>query len=60
VRDSVSKKMNAETISTTSETLARAFHDDPPIVWMFPDERKRRAAQVSDFRIAIKYGLRYG
>jgi len=53
-------RMDGETVRATSEMLARAFHDDPPVVWMFPNEEKRRKASLSDFRMVIKYGLRYG
>ena len=53
-------RMDSDTVRATSEMLARAFHDDPPNVWMFPDEDKRRTAMLSDFRMAIKYGVRYG
>jgi ribosomal protein S18 acetylase RimI-like enzyme len=40
--------------------LARAFHDDPPNVWLFPDEEKRRRALLGNFVMATRYGLRYG
>jgi ribosomal protein S18 acetylase RimI-like enzyme len=43
-----------------SEMLARAFHDDPPEVWLFPDEARRRRVLRWDFGVALRYGLRYG
>ena len=53
-------RMDRETIRKTKEMLARAFHDDPPNVWMFPDEEKRRAALEAGFTMSVRYGARYG
>jgi ribosomal protein S18 acetylase RimI-like enzyme len=40
--------------------LARAFHDDPGFVWLFPDERKRvRRASWLCWQL-VRYGLRHG
>ncbi len=47
-------------VGEASEMLARAFHDDPPNVWLFPDEERRRRALLGDFVMAARYGLRYG
>ena len=30
-------------VAELSRTLARAFYDDPVMVWLFPDERRRTA-----------------
>lgn len=47
-------------IAQASEMLARAFHDDPPSVWLFPDEAKRRRVLSWNFRLMSRYGHRYG
>ncbi|RLC58689.1 MAG: GNAT family N-acetyltransferase [Chloroflexi bacterium] len=47
-------------VRDTAAMLARAFHDDPPSIWFFPDEKKRRIAMRGDFTAATRYGLRYG
>ena len=47
-------------VKETAGTLARAFHDDPPSIWLFPDENKRKTAMLGDFTAATRYGLRYG
>jgi ribosomal protein S18 acetylase RimI-like enzyme len=47
-------------VKETAATLARAFHDDPPSIWLFPNERRRRAALRAEFIAATRYGLRYG
>lgn len=43
-----------------SEMLAHAFHDDPPAVWLFPDEEKRRRVLLWNARLMCRYGHRYG
>ncbi len=48
------------TVNETAAMLARAFHDDPPSIWLFPDEGKRKTALLGDFTTATRYGLRYG
>ncbi len=50
----------AAQVTEASEMLARAFHDDPPNVWLFPDEEMRRRALLGNFVIAARYGLQYG
>jgi len=47
-------------VQETAAMLARAFHDDPPSIWFFPDENKRRIAALGDFTTITRYGLRYG
>ena len=29
-------------VKETAAMLARAFHDDPPSIWLFPNENKRK------------------
>ncbi len=43
-----------------SQTLARAFFDDPVTVHFFPDETLRRARLPSMFALLFKLGLPYG
>jgi ribosomal protein S18 acetylase RimI-like enzyme len=47
-------------VKTAAEMLARAFQDDPPSVYFFPDgsERKKKLPYV--FRALIRYSLLHG
>jgi ribosomal protein S18 acetylase RimI-like enzyme len=47
-------------VKPAAETLARAFQDDPPSVYFFPDvsERKKKLPYV--FRALIRYSLLHG
>ncbi len=47
-------------VKETAAMLARAFHDDPPSIWLFPNENTRKIAMLGDFTVATRYGLRYG
>jgi ribosomal protein S18 acetylase RimI-like enzyme len=47
-------------VKETGAMLARAFHDDPPSIWLFPDENKRRIALRGELTASTRYGLRYG
>lgn len=40
--------------------LTRAFHDDPGIVWMLPNEGQRRRLLYYNFRNVISHGMRAG
>jgi ribosomal protein S18 acetylase RimI-like enzyme len=40
--------------------LARAFHDYPEYLYLFPDEKKRHDKLVALFRVMAMYCLRYG
>lgn len=53
-------RMTRRHVEETGEMLARAFHDDPPSVWLFPDEEKRRRALRDNSIVATRYGLQYG
>jgi len=59
---SAQRPAGPETIAVkeTGAMLARAFHDDPPSIWLFPDERKRRIALLGELTASARYGLRYG
>jgi ribosomal protein S18 acetylase RimI-like enzyme len=44
-----------------ARTLGRAFFDDPPFVWMLPDERSRERRAAGVFRaILLSHAMRYG
>ena len=47
-------------VKETAAMLARAFHDDPPSIWLFPNEDKRKIALLGEFTTSTRYGLRYG
>ena len=40
--------------------LARAFHDDPGIVWILPNEGQRRRLLFWNHKKFLQYGLRAG
>jgi GNAT superfamily N-acetyltransferase len=44
-----------------ARALGRAFFDDPPFVWMLPDERSRERRGAGVFRAILRsYAMRYG
>src|SRR5213593_4188640 len=47
-------------IDAAASVLARAFYDDPVVVWMLPEEAKRSGAFPWAMRIAARYASRYG
>jgi GNAT superfamily N-acetyltransferase len=42
------------------QMLARAFFDDPMVMYVMPDEEKRRRSLPWFFRLATRYGQAYG
>jgi ribosomal protein S18 acetylase RimI-like enzyme len=54
------QRVQPHQFDTAGEMLARAFHDDPPTVWLFPDEAKRRRVLRWNARLMCRYGHRYG
>jgi ribosomal protein S18 acetylase RimI-like enzyme len=46
-------------LSATVATLARAFDDDPVMVWIFPDEQLRRRRLPGFFASSLRGTLRY-
>ena len=53
-------RLETPQIKEASEMLTRAFLDDPPNVWLFPDEAKRRRVSLWNFALMSRYGRRYG
>lgn len=53
-------QLTGSQIERTGEMLARAFDDDPPNVWLFPEEERRRRALRGNSILVTRYGLRYG
>jgi ribosomal protein S18 acetylase RimI-like enzyme len=48
-------------LSAVAEVLARAFHDDPPMVWMLPDDASRPGRLWRMFRTILRYeAMRHG
>ena len=44
-----------------ARVLGRAFFDDPPTVWMLPDERSRERRAAGVFRAILRsHAMRYG
>jgi ribosomal protein S18 acetylase RimI-like enzyme len=52
--------LNASQIEAGACLLARAFQDDPLMVYVAPDKEKRRRLLPVLFRIVVRYCLRYG
>ena len=50
----------APAVNAAGDVLARAFHDDPVVVWLLPDETKRSRAFPWAMRLATRYALKYG
>ena len=42
------------------ETLARAFHDYPTMIYYFPDEDERRKKLPIIYEFFVRYGIMYG
>lgn len=53
-------KLGAHQINDSGAALARAFHDDPMLEFILPDEAKRAGPATWFFTAATKYGHRYG
>ena len=47
-------------VNRSAVLLARAFHDYPEYLYLFPDEVKRQAKLVTLFTVMTRYCLRYG
>ncbi len=47
-------------IKQSARVLARAFHDDPGVVWILPRERSRRRLLRWNFEVFLRYGHRFG
>jgi ribosomal protein S18 acetylase RimI-like enzyme len=47
-------------VSRSAILLARAFHDYPEYLYLFPDEAKRHAKLVTLLAVMTRYCLRYG
>lgn len=47
-------------LTTATDTLARAFVDDPMFEWVFPDPATRTRKLAVLNRIPLEFGLRYG
>jgi GNAT superfamily N-acetyltransferase len=43
-----------------ARVLGRAFFEDPPFVWMLPDERSRERRAAGVFRAILRFAMRYG
>jgi ribosomal protein S18 acetylase RimI-like enzyme len=58
------RKATSSDVEAIATTLARAFHGDPIMSWIFPDERRRPAILRAFFamsagRIYLRYGETY-
>jgi ribosomal protein S18 acetylase RimI-like enzyme len=52
--------LNATQVEAAAHVLARAFRNDPLMVYVMPNEEKRQRLLPALFRIPVHYCLRYG
>jgi ribosomal protein S18 acetylase RimI-like enzyme len=52
--------LEAREIKQGARVLARAFHDDPGVVWILPREGPRRRLLRWNFEVFLRYGHRFG
>jgi ribosomal protein S18 acetylase RimI-like enzyme len=52
--------LEAREINKSARVLARAFHDDPGVVWIMPHEGRRRRLLRWNFEVFLRYGRRFG
>ena len=50
----------AADLDSLERTLVAAFHDDPWMSWMFPDDDARPAQSAAFFKVSLLAGLRRG
>ncbi len=48
------RRAHAHEEAALAETLARAFYDDPPIQWLFPDDTRRMKIARRGFRLYLR------
>ncbi len=53
-------KTSPDFVNRLAILLARAFHDYPEYLYLFPDETKRQAKLITLFAVMTRYCLRYG
>ena len=53
-------KLEAAQHDAASQVLTRAFLDDPMVMYVVPDEERRKRHLPWFFRLAAKYGQRFG
>jgi ribosomal protein S18 acetylase RimI-like enzyme len=53
-------RLTASHLGPASETLARAFQEDPLAAHLIPSPTRRRRLLPRCFRCAVRYGVRYG
>ena len=57
----VVRPANTADVPAIVEVLARAFHDDPPMVWMLPDAPSRDRRLRRMFRTILRHeAMRHG
>ena len=52
--------LQAAQVDEVSQVLARAFFDDPMVMYVVPDDERRRRSLPWFFRLAARYGDRWG
>ena len=53
-------RVTEEQAKAAGETLARAFHDYPTLIYLFPDEDERRKKVPILYEFMVRYGIMYG
>ncbi|MFX0139952.1 MAG: GNAT family N-acetyltransferase [Candidatus Hodarchaeota archaeon] len=53
-------RLTEDKIKLATDLCARAFYDDPLIIYYFPDETERLIKSAYPFEFLIRYGVLYG
>ena len=53
-------KLTKDDVQAGSNTLAKAFFDDPAWIYIFPDESERAQKLPIAFEIPLRYGIEFG
>ena len=53
-------RLQKSQIKPAGEMFARAFQDDPPLIYFLPDTSQRKNVLPYIFELAIRYGVSYG
>lgn len=53
-------KLTKDDVKVGSNTLAKAFYDDPAWMYVFPEEDEREKKLPIAFEIPLRYGIKFG
>ncbi len=52
--------LRPDDVGSASAVIGRAFHDDPPTVYLYPDEQQRRLLAPVMFEALVRYDCLFG